>query len=226
MKRECYEMNFEGKNTEEITADIVDAKNNIEALKNTLEASYSFAETVTSLERYDEMDSYREYLAKAKEALLSVGGSYELTKEEQAAEDFERNIPYICELTFSYGTFFDGYSSITYTVNGDRVDVNVELSPLMDDEKFYVASAFPKSVPAFYDTVRRLHMGEWCDGYSPERFGVFVLDGDSWQIEIDFSNGCPKKVYHGENAYPYNFSLFLQSFGIHCDAGTTNSFEE
>lgn len=31
---------------------------------------------------------------------------YEMNLEVKNAEDFERNVPYICELTFSYGTFF------------------------------------------------------------------------------------------------------------------------
>lgn len=146
--------------------------------------------------------------------------------EGKNAEDFERNVPYICKLTFSYGTFFDGYSSIIYTVNGDRIDANVELSPLMDSEMFYVASTFPKNASLFYDAIHSLHMGEWRDSYSPERFGVSVLDGESWQIEIDFSNGCPKKTYHGENAYPYNFAHFLRLLGIHCDAEATSCLEE
>lgn len=45
------------------------------------------------------LHSTREYLGKAKQAYVEVGGIYTLSKSEEKAFDFESNIDFICKIT-------------------------------------------------------------------------------------------------------------------------------
>lgn len=57
-------------------------------------------------------------------------------------------------------------------------------------------------------------MGEWLSDYWPNRFGVNVLDGTSWEIVIEYDNGIPPMNFSGSNSYPYNFDRFQCLFGL------------
>lgn len=41
-----------------------------------------------------------------------------------------------------------------------------------------------------------------------------VIDGTQWEFKIEYSNGAKPECYDGDNAYPYNFSKFLELFGL------------
>lgn len=75
-----------------------------------------------------------------------------------------------------------------------------------DDEEPYSKLEFLK---LFAD----LHIGEWRKHYSTEKFGISVLDGTQWSLDIYYSNE-KKSSYDGSNAYPYNFCDLTDLFGV------------
>ncbi|MBR2870919.1 MAG: hypothetical protein IKB98_06065 [Clostridia bacterium] len=64
----------------------------------------------------------------------------------------------------------------------------------------------------FLSQLERLHIGEWRKSYYPNRFGVSVLDGEEWVLNIEYSDG-KKAKYGGQNAYPYNYEELLELLG-------------
>ena len=62
--------------------------------------------------------------------------------------------------------------------------------------------------------IRELHIGEWRRHYTLKRFGYMVIDGTQWEFKIEYSNGAKPECYDGDNAHPYNFSKFLELFGL------------
>lgn len=56
-----------------------------------------------------------------------------------------------------------------------------------------------------FDILKRLHIGEWRRHYDTSRFGIHVLDGFEWEIQIHYNNGKRPVKISGCNACPYNF---------------------
>ena len=47
----------------------------------------------------------------------------------------------------------------------------------------------------------------------PDRFGISILDGHQWNLEIEYKDG-KKKKYGGSNAYPYNYEDLISLLGL------------
>ena len=203
-----YEMRLKGKTPEQITTVIRGIKREIGRLKNIMEhPDYKNRELAVQPSEDVQIAMNREYLEKAKQALLEAGVTYVPSVAEQKAIDFNNNIFYISKVIFSIGGFFGGYKTKTYTVVGEKVRVETEHAFKPD-----VVNVEELDKKAFFEELKGLNLGEWRKVYDTYRFGVAVMDGTQWELEIYFSNGRRAANFHGSNAYPYNFDQLLELF--------------
>ena len=207
-----YEMNLKGKTEREIMTTIRGLKREIGRLKNIVE-NPSYECTMHPSERV-QLSCSRDYLKRAKQALLEIGGTYVPSAAEQKAMAFDDNIPFISKIEFFIGGHFGGYETRTYTIDGDKIRTHIENSLILEPSNIGDGEIEPLDKEEFLEALKDLHIGEWRKRYDCRKFGYFVMDGTQWHLEIYFSNGHrPVKIY-GDNAYPYNFDYALDLFGI------------
>ncbi len=210
-----YEMRLKGKSQEQIMTVIRGLKREMGHLKNVVEhPNYRIKELVTHPNEAVRLHMTREYLERAKLALVEAGGSYKTSLAEQKAMDFDRNIPYINKIEFSIGGFFSGRRTRTYTIDGEEVHMDFEdilfLKPSdTADEKIEEIDK-----QELFEMIQDLHIGEWRKKYDTYRFHIAVMDGTQWELKIYFSNGHKPVRIYGDNAYPYNFNRLLELFEI------------
>lgn len=207
-----YEYNLKGKNAEQIMSAIRGLKQEIGHLKNTMEHP-DYAPTMCPTED-TRLWCTRMYLERAKQALAEVGGTYEPSKSELKAEEFENNIPFISKLVFSIGGYFSGNETYTVKIEDEHLRLWISHSNIPTPSNFDIEQDYPMSKEEFIDGMMDLHMGEWRRNYNLKRFGYVVMDGTQWDLEIEFNNGKKPVRFYGDNAYPYNFDKFQELLGI------------
>lgn len=69
----------------------------------------------------------------------------------------------------------------------------------------------------FFSGLKNLKIGEWKENYNSIDYGIAVLDGVSWKLEVKYYNKDTKE-YSGLNAYPDNFNEFLEFLEIDLDS--------
>ena len=156
----------------------------------------------------------RLYLERAKEALIEAGGAYVPSKAEEKVAEFDANIPFISKVEFCIGGFFGGFETRTYTIDGEKVHMDVEHSLILKPSNLGENEAEEMTVKDFLDGLADLHIGEWRKNYDPSRWGYAVLDGTQWHLYIYYSNGCRAVKIEGSNDYPYNFDKLKELFEI------------
>ena len=129
------------------------------------------------------------------------------------------SIPYINKIEFSIGGFFGGYETKSYTIDEDKVRVDVEHSLILKPSNLGDTELEEIDREYFLECFRDLHIGEWRKNYTPRRFGFEVLDGTQWHLYVYFSNGHKPLKIEGSNDYPYNFDKLTELFNIEtmCD---------
>lgn len=206
-----YHMALEGKSDSQIEKSIRKLKKEMTSLKKAIESSY-LDETRILMEPSLEVQlkCTREYLERAKTALVEAGGEYIPNQAEQRVIDFDNNIEFISKIRFDIGGFFTGNQIYTYTISGDKVDWNIGGFSLVD---FELPKYRPETKQELLDTFREFHIGEWKHNYVDPN----VLDGTQWELVIEYSNGKKPAKYYGSNAYPFSFDEFSEFMGdIHC----------
>lgn len=208
-----YEDQLKGKTAPQIMTIIRSLKQEIGRLKNIVEhPDYKTREIAICPSENTQISCARDYLERAKQALVEVGGEYIPSAAEQKALEFNANIPYISKVRFSIGGYHTGYETRTYTIDGDQVHMYVEHSLILKPSNIDDAEIEPWDKEEFLEHLENLHIGEWRKNYNTKRFGIMILDGTQWGLEIYFSNDHkPTKIY-GDNAFPYNFDRLLELF--------------
>ena len=204
-----YEMNLKGKSEEEVLTAIRNLKNEIGHLKNVMEhPDYQATMCPSEIVR---LKCSRDYLERAKQALADIGGTYQPSKAEQSAAVFQEKINHISKVVLEIGGYFQGLNTYTAQVNGDVVEIYKEemlnITPPSEDKEE------PYSKNEFLELFADLHIGEWRKHYSTHRFGIEILDGTQWSLDIYYDDDT-KCSYGGDNAYPYNFCDLTDLFGI------------
>ena len=207
-----YEMYLKGKSKEEIEKVICDLKQEIEDLKDVMENPNYATREKNCPSEYVKINVNRDYLVRAIITYIEAGGEYVPSDAEQKSMDFDDNIPYIEKVVFSMGGRLGGYKTKTYTVDGDIVRIEVEYSANYNPLAIYNCDPTEISKEEFFNSLEDLYIGEWDEKYDTSRFGVFIMDGTSWNLEIHYSNGHTPVEIHGSNAYPYNFDRLLDLF--------------
>ncbi len=202
-----YEMNLKGKDEKQLLSAIRGLKNEIGHLKKVMEhPDYKNTPMMHPSEGV-RVSCTREYLTRAIQALEEIGGTYQPSKAELKAKEFQDNLEYLSKITFEIGGFFDGITRYVIEFQGDKAgfisskfDCILEEKPMDKEEVIWLLS--------------RLYIGEWKKYYDPKRFGYFVLDGTQWNVSFEYSNGYKTVEFAGSNDYPYNFSEFIEIFGL------------
>ena len=209
-----YEMNLKGKTADQIKSTIRGLKNEIGHLKNVMEHPDYGSAPIMCPSESTRLWCTREYLERAKLALVEAGGEYKPSQTELKALDFDNNFSAISEIVFTIGGYFGGYETRTVSLDGGDLQVNVQHSLSIEPEKPTAEFILPVDKDEFLDELSRLHIGEWRNSYNPERFGYVVLDGTQWELEIRYNNGAKTFKCHGSNSFPYNFDEFQELLGI------------
>lgn len=204
------DMNLKGKNAEQIMSAIRGLKNEIGHLKNIMEHPDYGSELIACPSESTRLRCTREYLERAKVALLEAGGEYKPSQAELKAKEFDNNLSAIGKIVFTIGGFFGGYEMRTISFDDEKLQVSVQHSLSIEPEVTSVALLLPYTKGEFLDELNSLHIGEWRSSYSLKRFGYEVLDGTQWELEILYKNGAKPFKSYGDNAYPYNFDEFKE----------------
>ena len=208
---------LEGKNTVEIVSIMNDIRDQIEKLKDTMENPDNKG-NVLDTER-NQIESLREYLHKAQEALLELGEEYTPSKLEQQDMAFNENLYALSKVVLSQHCFMGSSYDCEIKLQDNSLKTEISTFPLLVDEernrpKFEPFSEHSYDKERFLREMKELHIGEWREEYDVERFDVIIMDGVQWDLEFVFSNGFGPITIKGNNSYPYNFNEFEKLFGI------------
>lgn len=202
-----YEMNLKGKDEKQLLSAIRGLKNEIGHLKKIMEHPDYKNTPIMHPSESVRVSCTREYLARAIQALEEAGGIYQPSKAERKSKEFQDNLAYLSKITFEIGGFFDGITRYVIEIQGDKAgfistkfDCILEEKPMDKEEVIWLLS--------------RLYIGEWKKYYDPKRFGYCVMDGTQWNVSFEYSNGYKTVEFAGNNDYPYNFSEFIEIFGL------------
>ena len=205
------------KDAKQILSIIRGLKNEMGHLKNIMEHPDYGTESKVCPSESVRLSCTREYLERAKQALVEVGGTYNPSRTELRTLDFISNVNHISKFTFSIGGFFGGYNTYIADLSGNELKFESKQGEASTPMKVFNKEGEPLTKESFLEGIRKLHMGEWKRSYSPERFGHMVLDGTQWEIEIECDNGHRKVRFDGDNSYPYNFFDLQALFGVEED---------
>lgn len=203
-----YEMKLKGKTAAEITTVIRGLKQEIGRLKNI--AEHPEYQCMMHPSEAVRISCSRDYLERAKQALVEAGGCYVPSAAEKKAMEFDANIPYISKVVFSLGGYRKGCETRTYTIGRDKIHTDIEHSLFLKPSNLDDSEIEGMDKDYFFGALKDLHIGEWRKNYNTRR----IIDGTHWNLEIHFSNGHKTVKIYGENAYPYNFDRALELFEI------------
>lgn len=209
-----YEEYLREKDAKQIISIIRGLKNEMGRLKNIMEHPNYGTESKVCPSESVRLSCTREYLERAKQALVEVGGTYTPSQAELRALDFTDNIYHISRFLFSIGGYFGGYNTYVANLSGNKLKFESQHWEISKPVEVFDEDGEPLTKETFLEGIRRLNMGEWMRRYSPKRFGFMVLDGTQWEIEIEYDNGHRNVRFDGDNSYPYNFNDLQALFGI------------
>ena len=208
-----YAMHLKGKTASEIMTAIRGLKQEIGRLKKI--AEHPDYQCMIHPSEGVRISCIRDYIERAKLALVEVGGTYTPSKAELKATELNANIPYVCKVEFSIGGYFGGFETRTYTIDGESVQAEYDHTLMLPPSYFYEPDEDDElDKEGFLEGLADLHLGEWRKNYDLSRFGYEVLDGTQWHLYLYFSNGHKPLKIHGSNAYPYNFDRLLDHLNI------------
>ena len=214
-----YEFHLKGKSSNEILTAIRGLKRDISRLKKEIEgARFDDNIVVVCPSPTVQLSCAREYLERAIQAYEDSGRKYEFSKAEQKVKRFEDNIENICSIEFSIGGFFEGWTTYKIVMTGTdylatKTDITEDVEIMLSDEWGDVPDE-KLSKTELLSIISNLHIGEWLSSYDPSRFGVEILDGTQWNLEIRYDNGTRPFRFGGSNDYPWNFKNFLNVMRI------------
>ncbi len=146
----------------------------------------------------------REYLERAKLALVDLGATYVPSKAEQKEIKFQENIKHIKEIIFEIP---EGKACRTYILVFDGEVIKFEsqkfceetVSGILDKEEFVAA-------------LEELHIGEWKSYYDARKVGGTIKSCENWWVVFEYENNIRRVSLGGNNAFPYNFDNFVELF--------------
>lgn len=195
------------KSVEEIKSAIRGFKQMIGKLKKKIERERFFPAEVHICPSDDVVLSCtREYLEIAIKALEEKGVKYKRSQAEEKSVLFNDRIAEIVEINLRIGSWCMPHF-YTFTIKEGRVEKS----------EYDLTNPIYLDVDAFQFELKKLYLGEWRAYYSPERFGIHILDGAQWELKVTFADG-KSKSWGGSNDYPYNFEVLLNLLQIaDCD---------
>lgn len=120
-------------------------------------------------------------------------------KSKKIGKVLLKHIPFIKNVMFSAGSYFDGLDVTTVCFQANKTIYTTEhqfpskgLAPVSQE-------GMPKG--QFLEGIRVLHIENWEKDYDDPT----VMDGEQWNLTIEFSDGYGPVEIGGSNAYPPHF---------------------
>ena len=206
-----YEENLKGQTPEQIMSKIRGLKREINRLQKEIDRpEYPYRTEVIDPSEDVQLSMCREYLDKAKLALVEAGGVYIPTKAEQRAAAIEASMPYISKIVFTKGGLFTGHYAKTF-VFGDNT---LHMSESFSYAEVPVILDISDHREELIEELMSLHLERWRRHYDLYRYGMAVMDGESWELKLFFSNGHRPLRITGDNAYPFDFYHLEDVLGL------------
>jgi len=199
-----------GKKSNEIKKEINKLKRTIRELKRVLENpmqdDLSFMCCPSPLVQ---LKCTFDYLNETILYLKEIGEEYVYSKSEQRAIDFSQNIKNIKKITFYVCGCFNIREPVEITFEGDKV---IRTEYLLSEPEVKEMEDCDRE--GFLEDFDRLMIGTWRRSYTPDRFGICVMDGEGWELKIEYDNDFKTQVFGGSNAYSFNFSELCDLLGV------------
>ena len=207
-----YEENLKGKTPAQIMTKIRSLKREITRLQNIIDhPDYPYREEVIHPSESVQLSMSYEYLDRAKQALEEAGGSYVPTKAEQRAAAIEASMPHLTKIVFTKGGLFSGGYKKTFIIGENTLHMCEEQFHSIEEPVMRDVSECREE---FLVEISALHLERWRKHYDLYRYGMAVLDGESWELELHFSNGHRMVKITGDNAYPFAFYELEDALGL------------
>lgn len=145
----------------------------------------------------------RDILNMAIIRYISLGGEYVYDKQELADTDFNDKLEDIVNISLMNGYWTDYKPHAIVELSGKKPILKVFAGA------DYVEMDIDFDKESFLYELGELHLGEWSEEYSTEKFGLYCLDGTKWELKIEYKDGT-KREFSGWNAYPYNYKELLE----------------
>jgi hypothetical protein len=144
----------------------------------------------------------REFLERAIMHYISLGGAYKESLSETRDRLFNEKLSQIKKVTLVSGSYFSPREKVVVDLSCDKPRYfSGIIYELFEREIDYTKQEFLSQLES-------LHIGEWRKNYDAERFDVSVLDGEEWELNIEYEDGKTAK-FGGQNAYPYNYEELI-----------------
>ena len=207
-----YEEYLKGKTPEQIMTKIRSLKREITRLQDTIDhPDYRYREEVMDPSESVQLSVCRDYLERAKQALVEAGGIYKPTQSELKAAAIEASMSYVTKVVFSKGGFFVGGYKKTFTVGEKTLHMREEKLLSIEEPVIKDISEYREE---FLEELADLHLERWRRHYDLYRYSMAVMDGETWNLEVYFSNGHRPLKISGDNAYPFNFYYLEDVLGL------------
>lgn len=195
-------MTITNKNEKELITIIRQLKREMKELKETMENPNYVAST--NPDEATQLESKRECLEEAKQALASKGIPYKPTVKEKSTLVFEQRIPEIKEIEYRLMISSDNGYLTTVVFENDIANIKrltaLDLNPSIYGQK---------DKEEILNGLKNLHIGEWNQKYSIDKYGIEATNEFSWDVIITYNDG-KKKKFTGDDVYPYNMALFAE----------------
>lgn len=130
---------------------------------------------------------------------------------------------YKLKFTYKCGDKIFVYSYRNDGEKQDRVKVNCYD---ITNQKFISKFLGEMNGRSFLDSLQEFRLGSWKQNYNSFDYGVAILDGTSWRLELKYHDKKKNKLFCGMNAYPYNFRELLEFLEIDFDSSGWKATEE
>lgn len=204
-----YDLYLKDKSEKEIRTVIRGLKQKIGHLKNVIE--HPDYQMMYHPSEYVQICCNRLYLEKAIQTLKECGYEYIPSNKELRAMRFQENIPYINKITLEIGGIFQGFKRYGFVADNNEYKYTEENIIMPQAQITKEIKNISISKKEFMECIKPLYLGEWLSHYDLNRFGIAVMDGTQWRLQIEYSNNTKKIKVTGDNAYPYNFN-YLEDF--------------
>lgn len=214
--KEHYKECLEGKSVKELKIYSLDLRLEMNQLKYDIERSNNANFRSPKNKKLSRINKNRLYLRETFKAIDKLGGIIKPTEEDIKAFEFQEKIPYIEKIYYSRSGYLGGFDIYETILKNEQVRVSHKETV---DDGLTLYEIYPLTYHAvieenimskqeFLKTIKRLRMGEWKNVYLSDDYGIRILDGESWGVEVHYSNSLSIFRCGGTNAFPYNFYDF------------------
>ncbi|WP_230399275.1 hypothetical protein [Novisyntrophococcus fermenticellae] len=193
-----YDMELKGKFKEEIMIAIQELKEEINEMKNVVESTEMHSEQLVHPSPKVRIKCDLDYLERAKAALSEIGEIYVPSEEEKKSDKFNNHMDSLWKITLCRDGYLIGRITYCVTVENASAIMCIKHFPNLKNN---ARRTYGMDKDFLLESIRGLHIGTWDTEYND----YDVLDGEGWELVLEFADGFEKQEFSGINAYPWNY---------------------